>query len=394
MSGSPAGRRMFMHFTSNPTAYRFTGYAGELGVQGECMPAQGDQPWRSPAHAGRLRPWEQITIGLVLVLIAAIVVALSVSDVHTDPGGPRVQQKTTPAVERLALGSGWGSSVLTAPDSIPFPSAPQENERLTAALAAVRRHRTGTFAVGVIDVATGAVAVYHGGWLFHTASIAKVDILATLLLQHQRAGTPLSQRQRVLAAEMIEKSDNKAATDLWDAIGRGNGLRNANRKLGLRHTTPGPGISWGLTSTTIDDQLRLLADLTSRDSPLSARSRSYELGLMRHVAAGQAWGVTAAATPGTRSAVKNGWLPDGSYTRWVINSIGVIHADGQEILVAVLSKDQPSESAGIGLAEAAARAVVSAITHGRPAAAPRGRHAYRAASVGGPKARVPFSSPG
>jgi beta-lactamase class A len=385
---------MFIHFTSKRTAYRFTGYAGELGVQGECMPAGGDQPRRSPAHAGRLRPWERFTIGLVLVLIAAIVVALSVSGVGTHSAGPRVKQKTTPAVERFALGGGWGSAVLTAPGSIPFPSAPQENERLTAALAPVRRHRIGVFAAGVIDTATGAVAVYHGGRLFHTASIVKVDILAALLLQHQRAGTPLSKRERMLAAEMIENSDNLAATDLWDAIGRADGLRKANRKLGLRHTTPGQGVYWGLTSTTVDDQLRLLADLISRNSPLGARSRSYELGLMRHVAADQAWGVTAAATPGTRSAVKNGWLPDGSYTTWVINSIGVIHDDGHEILVVVLSKDQPSESAGIAQAEAVARAVVSAIIHGRPAAAPRGRHAYRAASVGGARAPVPFSSSG
>jgi Beta-lactamase enzyme family len=385
---------MFVHFTSKGTACCLTGCAEELGAQGERMPTGGDQPWRSPAHAGRLRPWERFTIGLVLVLIAAIVVALSISDVHTHSTGSRVRQKTTPAVERFALGSGPGSAVLTGPGSIPFPSAPQENERLTAALAPVRRRGTGAFAAGVIDAATGAVAVYHGGRLFHTASIVKTDILATLLLQHQKAGRPLSQRQRVLAAEMIEHSDDAAASDLWDVIGRAGGLRAANQQLGLRHTTPGAGVYWGLTSTTVDDQLRLLADLTSRNSPLSAQSRSFELGLMRHVAPGQAWGVTAAATPGTRSAVKNGWLPDGSYTAWVINSIGVIYDHGHEFLVVVLSKDQPSESAGIGQAEATARAVVSAVIHSHPATAPRGRRAYRAASVGGPRARVPFSSPG
>jgi beta-lactamase class A len=355
---------MFIHFTSKRTSFCIADYAEELGIQGDCVPTARDQPRRSPAHAGRMRPWERLTIGLVLSLIAAIVVAVSISGVHT-PNGPRVRQKTTPAAEGLPLGSGSGSSVLTGPGSIPFTSAPQENERLTAALAPVRRHRTGTFAAGVIDVATGAAAVYDGGQLFHAASIVKVDILATLLLQHQRAGTRLSKRERVLAAEMIENSDNLAATDLWDAIGRAGGLRKANQKLGLRHTTPGAGVYWGLTSTTVDDQLRLLADLTSRNSPLSARSRSYELGLMRHVTADQAWGVTAAAARGTRSAVKNGWLPDGSYTTWVINSIGVIHDDGQEILVAVLSKDQPSESAGIAQADAAARAAVSAITDGR-----------------------------
>jgi hypothetical protein len=65
----------------------------------------------------------------------------------------------------------------------------------------------------------------------------------------------------------------------------------------------------------------------------------------------------------------------------VIDSIGVISDDGHEILVAVLSNDQPSESAGIAQDAAAARAAVSAIIHGRTAAAPHGRRAYRAAAA-------------
>ncbi len=332
------------------------------------MPTGGDQPRRSPAHAGRLRPWERCTIALVFAVIAAIIVVLSISGGRTHSAGPQGRKQTTPRVERTALGDAPGSAVLTRPGSIQFPSTVAANERLTAALAPVLRYGTGHLAAGVIDVATGAVAAYDGDRLFHTASIVKADILATLLLQHQRAGTPLSQRERVLAAEMIENSNDLAANELWDAIGRADGLSDANRQLGLRQTMPGEGIYWGLTSTTVDDQLRLLADLASPDSPLSAQSRSYELGLMRHVAAAQAWGVTAAAAPGTSPAVKNGWLPDGSYTTWVINSIGII-SDGHEVLIAVLSSGQPSESAGIAQDEAAARAAVSAIIHGRAGAA-------------------------
>jgi hypothetical protein len=86
---------------------------------------------------------------------------------------------------------------------------------------------------------------------------------------------------------------------------------------------------------------------------------------MRHVAADQDWGVTAAAVPATAAAVKDGWLPDGSTTAWVINSIGVISRNGHELLVAVLSSDQPSESAGIAQADAAARTAVSAMIGGR-----------------------------
>jgi hypothetical protein len=329
------------------------------------MPAGGNQSRRSPAHAGPLRLWERLTFVLAFVLVGAGIVALSISGVHDHSAAPPASKKTAPAAIRPASASGSGSVVLIGPGSIRFSSAAAENARLAAALTPVLRQGTGNLAAGVVDAATGAVAVYGGGREFHTASIIKVDILASLLLEHQWSDAPLSAGQRGLAAEMIEDSDDEAANELWDAVGQGQGLNAANEELGLRQTTPGDGIYWGLTSTTVDDQLRLLADLVSSRSPLSPGSRSYELGLMRHVAADQDWGVTAAAVPATAAAVKDGWLPDGSTTAWVINSIGVISRNGHEMLVAVLSSDQPSESAGIAQVDAAARAAVSAIIGGR-----------------------------
>jgi hypothetical protein len=329
------------------------------------MPAGGNQSRRSPAHAGPLRSWERLTFILAFVLVGAGIVVLSISGVHGHSAAARARKKTAPAAIRPALASGWGSVVLTGPGSIRFSSAAAENARLAAALTPVLRNGTGNLAAGVVDAATGAVAVYGGDRKFHAASIIKVDILASLLLEHQWSDVPLSAGQRVLAAEMIEDSNDEAANELWDAAGQGQGLKAANEELGLRQTTPGDGIYWGLTSTTVDDQLRLLADLVSSQSPLSAGSRSYELGLMRHVAADQDWGVTAAAVPASAAAVKDGWLPDGSTTAWVINSIGVISRNGHELLVAVLSSDQPSESAGIAQVDAAARAAVSAIIGGR-----------------------------
>jgi hypothetical protein len=227
------------------------------------------------------------------------------------------------------------------------------------ALAPLLAHHTGDLAVGVVDRTTGVRAVYDSGQRFHTASIVKVDILATLLLQHQAAGTTLSEEQGELATQMIENSNDDAASDLWYGVGAAAGIADANVRLGLGHTTPGAGGYWGLTSTTVSDQLTLLSDLTSAHSPLTATSRSYELSLMREVESDQAWGVTEAATRGTSSAVKNGWLPDPQL--WVINSVGVIHHAGHVLLVAVLSDDQPSEGAGIAQDEAAAVAAVDAI---------------------------------
>jgi hypothetical protein len=325
------------------------------------MPAGRQQPRRAPAHAGPLRPWERYTFVMAFVLVAAGIVVLSISGVRGHPAASRARRKPAAAAIRPASGGDLRPVVLTGPADIKFSSA-EQNARLAAALAPVLRHGTGHLAAGVVDAATGTVAVYGGGREFHTASIIKVDILASLLLQHQWSNASLSAHQQALAAEMIEDSSDGAANELWEAAGEGQGVKVANQELGLRQTTPGDGIYWGLTSTTVDDQLRLLTDLASSGSPLSAGSRSYELGLMKHVAADQDWGITAAAVPGSTPAVKDGWLPDGSPTSWVINSIGMISSGGHELLVAVLSNDQPSESTGIAQVEAAAKAAVSAIS--------------------------------
>ena len=108
------------------------------------------------------------------------------------------------------------------------------------------------------------------------------------------------------------------------------------------------------------DQLRLLRVLTTRQSPLDARSRDYELDLMRSVIAGQNWGVSAAASPGSVLAIKNGWLPDPEL--WVTNSMGVVDHRGQRLLIVVLSSGQPTEAAGIAQDQAAATVAADWVT--------------------------------
>jgi hypothetical protein len=249
---------------------------------------------------------------------------------------------------------------------------PAPDARLAAALTLVRQHYAGRVAVGITDQTTGVTALYHGTESFKTASIVKADILAVLLLQRQQAGASLGAAGRQLAARMIEDSDNAAASALWRAVGGGPGLEAGNAVLGLEQTVPGPGPYWGSTLTTVADQLRLLAVLTSARSALSAAARRYELGLMRDVEAGQDWGVTRAASTGTRPAVKNGWLPARPRGLWVINSIGVIRHAGHKLALAVLSAGNPSQSAGISLVQAATTAVCDVATAG--SASPDGSH--------------------
>jgi Beta-lactamase enzyme family len=240
-------------------------------------------------------------------------------------------------------------------------SAPPD---LTAALAPFAQRDGGHFAVAVDDLTTGRQAAYGGTQEFVTASIVKADILVTLLYQAQEAGQPLAPEEQDLATTMIENSDNDSASDLYHAVGGPDAVDDANRICGLSETTAGTDGLWGLTTTTVDDQIRLLRVVFTRPSPLSPASQEYIQSLMSQVEADQQWGVPAAADPGTSFMVKNGWLPNP--TRWEINSIGEITHDGQRMLVAVLSDDNASEASGIAVVQAAARAAASAVA-GAPA---------------------------
>lgn len=243
----------------------------------------------------------------------------------------------------------------------PAPADPSAT--VLAALATTLAGQGSHIGVEVLDRVTGAAVGYQASQSFYTASVVKVDILATLLWQHQRSGSQLTDDQRDTAEAMITESDNDAASDLWDAIGGGSGLATANRVFGLTQTTPGPDGYWGSTATTAADQVRLLAMLTDGSGPLSADSRSYELGLLADVESDQRWGVPAAATD-TASAVyvKDGWLSAPSDNGlWIVNSIGRIVEPGHDWLVAVLSDHHDDEDPAINLVQNAATTAVAGL---------------------------------
>ncbi|MFE2043929.1 serine hydrolase [Streptomyces sp. NPDC059477] len=229
---------------------------------------------------------------------------------------------------------------------------------LADAMAGVPLGDRARVSVAVLDVASGDSAVYGDGSAFDTASIVKVDILAALLLQAQDAGRQLTASEKSYATAMIEQSDNASASALWTAIGEAAGLDAANARFGLTGTRGGDAGSWGLTQTTAADQLALLQQVFGDGSLLSADSQAYVRGLMGQIAAGQQWGVSAAADADAW-ALKNGWLPRTATGLWDINSVGRVSAGGREFLVAVLSDGNVSQAEGISVAEGAARAAVS-----------------------------------
>jgi hypothetical protein len=112
----------------------------------------------------------------------------------------------------------------------------------------------------------------------------------------------------------------------------------------------------------VDDQLRLLRQITVTPSVLTAAAQDYIQHLMGDVESDQQWGVPAAAGSGTTYLVKNGWLPNP--TLWSINSIGEIDDSGHRMLVTVLSDDNSSEASGISTIQAVAQQAVRAVADG------------------------------
>jgi beta-lactamase class A len=245
--------------------------------------------------------------------------------------------------------------------------AAEFQQRVQAAVVPVRRADGYQVAVAVDDLTTGLQAASGGNAQFVTASIVKVDILASLLYQAQQSGQAISAGEQELATTMIENSDNDAASDLYYDAGQAAGIDAVNKVIGLTQTTVGTDGYWGLTTTTVDDQIRLLRAVFTSSSPLTAASRDYIQSLMSNVESDQQWGVPAAASSGTSFMVKNGWLPNPAL--WEINSIGEIDRDGQLLLIAVLSDGNSTEGGGISVVESAAEAAASAATEPLPGGA-------------------------
>jgi len=272
-------------------------------------------------------------------------------------------------------GSGSGSSGVGTSDSAASPAAPggatsigapsgravaqqrttaQQADPFSAAVQEYLVGRAGTVLAAVYDVQTGQSWQLGDGPAQDEASVVKVDILETLLSESDGAG--LSAQSQSLAQQMIEDSDNDAATALWDAAGGADGLGAYNAQAGLTMTTPSPCVvcvdfpwpGWGLTTTVPYDQITLLKRIIGPSSLLTSAERSYALSLLENVTPDQAWGISGGVPAGVTVALKNGWLPlNDDDTDWQINSEGWVSGDGRDYLISVLTTGNPDEQYGI-----------------------------------------------
>jgi hypothetical protein len=236
------------------------------------------------------------------------------------------------------------------------------NPLASTTMNAYLQSRTGTVTAAVEDLKSGQTWLLHSSYREQTASIMKADILETLLRQAQMTNTPLSQAEASAVDPMIEDSNDQDAQALWNQLNGSEGVGAFNLRAGLTQTSLDAQGYWGESLTSGLDQIRLLRQLVLPQTLLNAASKSYELGLMEHIASGQAWGVTAGVPSNVTVALKNGWVPLTSDTDWEINSIGFVSGLGRRYLIAVLTAHDPSEAYGITTIEGVSKLVWQALS--------------------------------
>ena len=327
------------------------------GVRGRHS-ASGSRPPRAPIRAVLMM------LGACAVIAGGTVAGLSAAG----SGGQ-------PLARSSAIGARSGSPAdrlnVTASASVPFSPArssratPTSRSQATAggqdpfgtAAASYLSGRAGTILAAVYDVGTGRTWHLGQGRPQAEASVVKLDVLETLLAEHdQDDGAGLSASDRSLAEQMIEYSDNAAATSLWYEVGGAARIRSFNTSAGLTQTAPSscvvcPGFpwpGWGLTTTSPDDQIALLRQLVAPSPLLTSAERDYALSLMEDVTPSQRWGISGGVPAQVTVALKNGWLPlQGTDSDWQVNSVGWISGGGRNYLIAVLTTGNPSEQYGI-----------------------------------------------
>jgi beta-lactamase class A len=306
------------------------------------------------------RTWKLAALGACLVVTAVILVGLAVGE----PGSRPHAQAAGTTLRRVSRADRASRAGRAAPArraapagrpraTTPALAQPPHQNPLGAAAASYVSARTGIVLAAVYDVKTGQTWSLGQGQPQDEASVVKLDVLETLLAER---GDGLPGTDQLLAQQMIEDSDNDAATSLWYAAGGAAGIRSFNQAAGLVHTSPSscvdcPGFpwpGWGLTTTTPADQIALLRALVEPSTLLTPGDRSYALSLMENVTPAQRWGVSGGVPAQATVALKNGWLPlNAADTDWQINSVGWVSGQGRDYLMAVLTTGNPTEQYGI-----------------------------------------------
>lgn len=221
----------------------------------------------------------------------------------------------------------------------PTPTTPPPVDFTDAIKQAVADVPDGNISIAVFDRANNKlVGSYNPDTPWFTESVVKLLIGLDSLDHGGSAST---------VAEMISRSDDNTASNLWGKLGGVKIVSTMAAKIGLHDTTPpkNPG-EWGDTRTTANDLVLIYqyildtAPAGERDTILTAMHNATNLGAD---GTDQYFGIPYGIGSATYWAVKQGWAC--CEPGWVLNTTGLVGPDQRYIVAALTVHDTGGGSA-------------------------------------------------
>lgn len=172
--------------------------------------------------------------------------------------------------------------------------------------------RSGSIGFAVYDEC-GRVVGVHRNRVFSSASVVKVMLLTAYLRRGDVSRRDLTGEEKATLGAMITVSDNKAADEVFAAVGEA-GLNEVADAADMANFVPSS--SWGGSGITAADQAAFLGRL---ERFVPKRHEGYAAKLTRSVIPDQTWGVADVKPEGWTIGFKGGWYmaPDG----WRVNQV-------------------------------------------------------------------------
>lgn len=205
--------------------------------------------------------------------------------------------------------------------------------------------RAGRISFAVVDE-SGRLRGSHTDRVHNSASVVKVMFMVALLRERGVRHDALTDGERALLEPMIRRSDNQAATAIYNRVGE-SALYRLAKDAGLDHFSTQP--TWGLTTITAGSQARFFSRLRTY---IPKRHRAYAMRLLTQIVPSQRWGIPPVAPRGWRLHFKGGWSGAPS---WRVNQVMLLRNSPRRFSVAVLTREQPSMTYGTESIEGVAR---------------------------------------
>jgi hypothetical protein len=205
--------------------------------------------------------------------------------------------------------------------------------------------RAGRISFAVVDE-NGAMHASHPDRVHNSASVVKVLFMIALLREPGVRHDDLTASEKALLEPMIQRSDNGAATAVFNRVGQP-ALYELADDIGLDHFTTQP--TWGLTTITAGSQARFFSRI---EEYIPKRHRRYAMHLLTQIVPSQRWGIPPVAPEHWTLHFKGGWSGAPS---WRVNQVMLLRRAPRRFSIAILTREQPSFTYGTKSIEGVAK---------------------------------------